>query len=1191
MDPRQSSEAFIKALKGRETSVSKIELATEGWHSRTLYLPGKHSVIADWVIQALCEGGSDPKSSPGADSRYWRLLADIISSHDTKTTNSWLTPILAKRSILPVFALVLSNLCTLPDSVTPFVAVYCHALPLALPKAQDDFVLSCLWTPLDTIYSEPAIAPDPTITSIWLRGLEAFRLKFGQVKDKRRAISSFLDERLSKWAHVIQSAVLPEELRTALRSTGDLLLFGTTDGLVIAMEAPSDTPSSSTSPSAHVNTFFSSLQRSLERDNSLPVLSLFPDFLRSFTESVQRSHLDISQILNRSVTSDMRVRVAATHFFANCLSGPLSFSLSTPQDKRPIMETRLPLLRVMKEEGYLDMDDPFTMSLVKREIDIAIGGLDRDDTRDAALDILTTVLSLDFHLIDSVASRILTKLSQLRATSFRACDTFLSTLLSFHCKTRTIQTHIHGLVDCVISTTADHYVAVSCGPLFASDEYNKELHHAIPLYLTPSQVPLVVKLLVRTFKTLWGLVQLPSPASSEEIDVDGQRNTAEVADPETALSLHVRLMAKIFSAIPTLDSATRSDLENLHNFLEPRILEQLVSQLEAHSAHEESSRLQAGIRAILSLGYCMDKLSRQWDVSFEPMGENVQEALGRVIRQKNVHPDLLLQAATVVLHYGASSPSMQALDPSSVNNSLAGSVSFLLDHIEHELKAAKLNEALWAGQSVDLPTPSHVAVALFDLLLGRWLVVIEHAAPDEVLRRLAKLMIQLSEVPSARPNRLEWPSRGAADQPREFNASDVVPNTFASAEFWEMRRLRVAMMSTVVELTSDLKALPSLPQAPPAQVNPDSLAKHVACYRSMLHFPSEYFTKASKSILSARAVNLDSVISSAARSSAFGLESQVVEWRVVVRTFIDRNMSPEILVKTQGILEHLVSTAVDQPSTTLPDNNDLEKVTLRVVSKAFSTIATLTSGPDAESVRPLLESFVNSNLASMSQKGSFSLARLRSLFDLLDAFVEGTRCPKVDPSILALLDGLLEQLDVWLGVQLAHLPSLLGEPSIRGTTEASLVVDGKRFSTKFRGWRGTSNTITTTSNVTLLPLLSQLLGRSSGENKSDAASFGITVYRLLLEELQRTGDEGVEAAIACFVLLYSSVRNDEKLWRDLTSSLSESLRRCTIDQYSRAVTLIADYFRISSAGKSPAGSYNLGALFRLSQVLIIDSPE
>lgn len=61
MDPRRSSEAFIKALKGKDTSASKIELAAEGWHSKTLYLPGKHSVIADWVIQSLCDGGSDSR--------------------------------------------------------------------------------------------------------------------------------------------------------------------------------------------------------------------------------------------------------------------------------------------------------------------------------------------------------------------------------------------------------------------------------------------------------------------------------------------------------------------------------------------------------------------------------------------------------------------------------------------------------------------------------------------------------------------------------------------------------------------------------------------------------------------------------------------------------------------------------------------------------------------------------------------------------------------------------------------------------------------------------------------------------------------------------------------------------------------------------------------------------------------------
>ncbi|KIO27891.1 hypothetical protein M407DRAFT_22809 [Tulasnella calospora MUT 4182] len=1199
MDPGKSSEAFIKALKGKDTSTSKIELATEGWHSEALYLPGKHSVIADWVIQSLCDPGSDSRLSPLTEARHWQLLADIITSQDTKSTNSWLATILARRTILPVISSTIPKLRSSPDIVAPFAIVYRHVLPLALPKATDEFVLNCFWAPLDNISSDSTLAADPLINGIWTRGLEAFRSKFGQVKDKKRIISAFLDERLGKWARVIQLATLSDELRVALRTAGEILLFGTTEGLLLVMEQPSDSPSTSAFPSSQSNHFFSSLKRSVERDDTAVLLPLFPTFLQSFIKSVQRSHLDLSQILNRDVTSEMRVRVAATYFLTNCLSGPLAFSMSTSESKRHIMETRLGLFQAMTEEGYLDSEQSDAKVVLQSEIEFAISGLQRDDARDACLEILTTILKQDFDLINPVASRILGVLSRLPPSSFHSCDSFLSSLLGFHCKTRTIQVHIHGLVDCLASTSGS--VAVSCGPLFASAEYAKELHQAIRLFLTPSQIPHVVKTLTDTLKQLWGLAKLTDSAESDEMVTDTTPAApSDIADPATALSLLTRLIDKVFSAIAMLDSTTQLYLQDLRvKFLKGDVLRQLVSQLETASTQEESSRIQIGIRAILQLGYCVDKLSKVWELSLEPADNEPQESLTRVLELKQVDPELLLEAATVMLNYVSSSPATTASSPP-LSGSCGTVVSLLLDHVEQNIEAAISNQTLWSGQAAYLPSPSHLVVALVDLLLSRWLYVLEYSAPDECLQRLGKLIIRLSEIPITALEPVEptgvAATSGTFNTRNQFNVADVVWNTFPSGEFWEMRRLRVALMSTVVELTAEIDIFSSTPALLNPQtlrlVSHDALVKHVACYRSMLYFPLEYFTRTSKPIISARAITLDSMITAAATKATSCLpEKEAVEWRLVVRTIIDRTMTPEALVKFPGVLEHLVGT-VCQPCVNPSSHHlELERVTLKILSEAFSVLAMATR--DSDSVRHIFQNYVDVNVSALKgfEVEAINCTRVRSLFSLLDAFVQGTRYSGVDSGARTLLDVLHKQLETWLTAQLDQILNPLSGEDDETLTKACIVIDGWRTSTKFRRWVGDFKDPIPFSAADLLPSLSRLLGRPQVSQNPTVATLGIAVFRLLLEVLQDSSNDGIESAIACFILLYRFKSENEELSHQLMDSLSGSLRQWSADQYSAAVGLVSDFSRLSSSEKTPAHCSNLGTLFHLSAVLIVDAPD
>ncbi|KAG8904724.1 hypothetical protein FRC01_008619, partial [Tulasnella sp. 417] len=1062
-----------------------------------------------------------------------------------------------------------------PDVIAPFAIVYRHVLPLALPKATDEFVLNCFWAPLEIISSESTSEFNPLIIEIWTRGLEAFRSKFAQVKDKKRIISLFLDERLAKWARAIQLATLPDELRAALRTAGDILLSGTTDGLLLVMERPPDSPSTSKSTSPQSNHFFAALKQSIERDDSPALISLLPSLLHSFTKSVQRSHLDLSQILSKDVTSETRVRVATTYFLTNCLSGPLAFSVSTGESKRHIMETRLGLFQVMTEEGYLDSEQSDARDVLQSEIDFAMGVLQLDDTRDAALEILTIILKQDFDLINPVAPKILRVLSKV---------------------------HIHGLVDCLVSTAGGDYVAVSCGPLFASAEYAKVLHQAIRLFLTPSQIPQVVKMLTDTFKQLWGAAKL---TDSDEMDTEtNPQLSPDIADPATALSLLVRLVEKVFSAISMLDSTTQLYLQDLHDrYCSRDLLQQLVSQLETASTPQESSRIQAGIRAILRLGYCMDKLLKNWELSFEPANNEPQESLTRLLGLQQVDPELLLEAAAAMLHHVSSSPPATASNSSS-SGSCGRVVSLLLNHIEQNLEAAISKQTLWSGQSAYVPSPSHLVVALVDLLLGRWLHVLEHSAPDECLQRLGKVMIRLSEIPvtalglgAAEPTRLGTTS-GNINSTNQFNVADVVWNTFSSGEFWEMRRLRVALMSTVVELTAEIDKFAT----PPVLANPqmlqlvdhDELAKQVACYRSMLYFPLEYFTRASKPILSSRAIALDLLISAAAAKHTPPLtENEAVEWRLVVRTFIDRVMVPEALVKTSGVLEHLVSTTPQNSANSSPLRARLEIVTLQILSQAFSALASST-GQDSELVRPTLQNYIDANVSSLKNledKAPNNL-RVRGLLSLLEAFVQGPRYSGVHSGVCTLLDALHKQLESWLTAQLDRiLNSLTGEEDEESLTKACLAADVWRTSTRYRRWKGDLSDPLPFNASGFLPPLSRVLVKSPFSQHPTVATLGIAVFRLLLEVLQDSSDGGIESAIACFVLLHRFQSRNKDLSNRLIGGLSESLRQWSADEYSVAVGLVSDFYRLSSSEKTFTHSSNSGALFHLSAVLIVDAPE
>ncbi|KAG0339937.1 hypothetical protein BG000_001022 [Podila horticola] len=85
-DNLNSSEAFAKALKGFQTSVSeKIRLAREAWDRADVILPHKQEFLLEWLCSALVKSSTPSKNPKDAspnvilDLEYWDLLKEMFN--------------------------------------------------------------------------------------------------------------------------------------------------------------------------------------------------------------------------------------------------------------------------------------------------------------------------------------------------------------------------------------------------------------------------------------------------------------------------------------------------------------------------------------------------------------------------------------------------------------------------------------------------------------------------------------------------------------------------------------------------------------------------------------------------------------------------------------------------------------------------------------------------------------------------------------------------------------------------------------------------------------------------------------------------------------------------------------------------------------------------------------------------------
>ncbi|KAH7883895.1 Urb2/Npa2 family-domain-containing protein [Phlebopus sp. FC_14] len=156
--------------------------------------------------------------------------------------------------------------------------------------------------------------------------------------------------------------------------------------------------------------------------------------------------------------------------------------------------------------------------------------------------------------------------------------------------------------------------------------------------------------------------------------------------------------------------------------------------------------------------------------------------------------------------------------------------------------------AHWSGH-LNALTRENLGLAVLDVLVDRWIDVIDALASKEQLQTLLSVLfsIPFSHLDEELPNGL----KDDCGTNEILTPRVVLLSVLQNAQFWELHNVRAAFHSSIVSLTTPL----SLTSATPAD-----LVRSSRVYTLLMHVPPEYFTRTFRVELVRRAMGGDTSI-------------------------------------------------------------------------------------------------------------------------------------------------------------------------------------------------------------------------------------------------------------------------------------------------------------------------------------------
>ncbi|KAJ7900109.1 Urb2/Npa2 family-domain-containing protein [Mycena olivaceomarginata] len=508
-----ASQAVYHALKApsdppRIGGPSKIQIASAAWDDKSLYMPNKGEVIAEWVLAKLLKDKSNPPALNAVlDLRFWTLLSEIVADQ-TKAAKHWLLPQLNRVPIAPILASFLELLPGVEAELrVPLTTAVGKSLasiwPLAVHKISAESLLECFGHFLGTVQQLSEV--DDALEQIGNSILSSLRLSVGNSSNKKKLSSLFIQDHLRPWI-VSSFSHIPSGLGENVYLVGTEILFNVDTLRPIYDE---DHP------------LFAALR-------SLPNELVHSSLSRIFSSFVHCTRKHRNALFGQSsghspAALTEQVRSACFSFFDSCQA-----LLDVTNPTILTWKARVDLLAVIGDE-YLfsssNLDGQMSLQSTVPLVLSVLGSDRTDNTEPASLAVscLSKLLQIDHDLILKDIPRILPALLHIPDT-FPSIIGFLELLLDYHVKTRTMHTHIETLfaaLETHLQKTdfSDVHYRYRCA--FSSALLHpihlKRLANCTGKFLTPGQTGQTVTFILETLQASWTQISASTDAESSNL--------------------------------------------------------------------------------------------------------------------------------------------------------------------------------------------------------------------------------------------------------------------------------------------------------------------------------------------------------------------------------------------------------------------------------------------------------------------------------------------------------------------------------------------------------------------------------------------------------------------------------------------------------------------------------------------------
>ncbi|KAI1797672.1 Urb2/Npa2 family-domain-containing protein [Ganoderma leucocontextum] len=1171
----QNAQDFIRALKASSDPPHaggpvKVQIARQVWDNQLLYVPNKAEAIVDWLLSRLLKDKpKDRHENPIVDTRYWKLLADILThSHParegdhSRTLRPWLVPLLNRIPIAPV---ILSYLELASPGDQFDLAQYklfarCVSIlwPLAVPKFSPETLLECFGAVVQL--SVPSVVSASDRSWGTLQALDDFRASSSMVVSYRTSLAGsaskrkqlytlFLKKHLPCWLHLVSSDGDMPTIVSDVYDAGIETMFG----LEILKQ---------TAENKHASVLSEALENT-SKDSPAVVLRSLPRLFASYVQNVKRHKGALfSQGSNQAlghITDE--VQPAAMAFYATCNA------LARTRADDASWQCRVYLLEVVERETLLNSKDSEARMLLRRDGDLAVEALaaawdERHATRtDCAVKILATLTRIDYDLMSASFNVIYPRLLVIPCSISSALQ-YLQLLLEYDSKTRDLPSAIVHVSEAFsvphlerIPNGPHAAYQLACSSPLTSLPFLDELARAVHNFLTPGQVLETIADVSRSLKDAYErFVKRDAGQSADHGDGPRKKRRKGGAPPSSersdseyhaiSFALVARTMVVVLRALPlhSLTDDTRAEAERSVREVYATVATRALVDGLRNVDRSGSQSWQFIVTGVLHLHYSLARASAFHQEL--PLEDELLSDMLKCVSSAWVKPEVVVEMFRTLLHQCT----LGSVNPDAVFDRL-------LDYLEMHLSC---QNTTWTGKSHALSAHSTGGVAVLHLLVDRWLPEFNARATSKQLERLASVLVN---------------ARGESHDSRPafgLSVQSILSRMLHDAQFWELLSLREAFIAKLIEQTAsltefDVSNLLSHLTANTPRPTVDAVSRIASAYGVVLITPPEFLPRATHIEFLKRGFVADIVVYLTLR---YAQNSQLSVCNLlIIREVLRRAVAHLGVVEnvSKEFLNYLLEQGTVQGAE-IGVSKDVNATTMDLVDVYQGYLVRLAKKGEADSVIELARRYIQSYDAASPNRPSLLL---------IDALVQNTSSSDLPTSCVNSLR------DLEKSMLRFSLPLLSPDSDDRELPLDYNVLDIWAHVRTLGRWLGVDDSE--------IPNVGMQLSRRLLSPKPDSVPLGPVVLSILLGELQGSppgeARERIEYVTVAYLALVRVGGRDGVT--DLESPLASDCRMLSTGSFSSLLDLVYDGLPLQKGLSTP----DVVNLIRLSSILLREAPE